>query len=194
VTARSPLDPIPGRDPGACPDCGSWRKAGILHVCAPPPADPVERLLAAARNPDGTRRFYPPEEHPATDRLRRHRELLAHLPETAERDKAIAYVDENLARFAAIESRAQGNYLRAVGVADEREDWPVHQPEATDAPIPGRHWYSCCEPLDYDSERGYYGVAPGARVNPATGLCENCGRPACRECGRENCPDHQGTT
>ena len=22
-------DPIPGPDPGACPDCGAWRKAGV---------------------------------------------------------------------------------------------------------------------------------------------------------------------
>jgi hypothetical protein len=68
-------------------------------------------------------------------------------------------------------------------------DWPVHQPEAPDAPIPGRHWYSACEPQDYDSEIGYYGHA--GVVDPSTGLCTSCGRSACRECGRENCPDHE---
>lgn len=25
---------IPGPDPGACPDCGAWRKAGLSHDCA----------------------------------------------------------------------------------------------------------------------------------------------------------------
>jgi hypothetical protein len=25
---------IPGPDPGACPDCGGWRKAGVIHDCA----------------------------------------------------------------------------------------------------------------------------------------------------------------
>lgn len=24
---------IPGSDPGACPDCGGWRKAGMVHRC-----------------------------------------------------------------------------------------------------------------------------------------------------------------
>jgi hypothetical protein len=24
---------IPGPDPGACPDCGGWRKAGMFHSC-----------------------------------------------------------------------------------------------------------------------------------------------------------------
>lgn len=27
------MQPIPGPDPGACPDCGSWKKAGMLHEC-----------------------------------------------------------------------------------------------------------------------------------------------------------------
>jgi hypothetical protein len=71
----------------------------------------------------------------------------------------------------------------------DREDWPVHQPEALDAPIPGRHWYGGCEPADYDSEVGYYG--PGPRVDPRTGRCESCGEKACPECGRENCPEHE---
>lgn len=59
----------------------------------------------------------------------------------------------------------------------DRDDWPVHQPFAPDAPIPGVHWYSGCNP-DYP------------RVDPSTGLCEDCGEPACRTCGREDCPDH----
>lgn len=59
----------------------------------------------------------------------------------------------------------------------EHDEWPVHQPDAPDAPIPGRHWYSGCNP-------------DRPRVNPATGICEDCGGVACRECGREACPDH----
>jgi hypothetical protein len=27
------LHQIPGPDPGACPGCGGWRKAGMLHIC-----------------------------------------------------------------------------------------------------------------------------------------------------------------
>lgn len=64
-----------------------------------------------------------------------------------------------------------------IPVLPDREEWPVHQPEAFDAPIPGRHWYSGCDP-------------DRPRVNPETGRCEDCGEPACRECGRANCPDH----
>lgn len=60
----------------------------------------------------------------------------------------------------------------------EREDWPVHQPAAPEAPIPGQHWYLGCDD-------GF------ARIDPATGICEGCGGYGCRECGRENCPDHE---
>lgn len=75
--------------------------------------------------------------------------------------------------------------------AEDRDDWPVHQPECFDAPIPGRQWFSGCEPGgDWDSEIGAYdGIGP--RVDPSTGVCVGCGRTACRACGRENCPDHQ---
>jgi len=58
----------------------------------------------------------------------------------------------------------------------ERADWPVHQPAAPDAPIPGRHWYSGCDESN-------------PRVRP-DGVCEGCGQQACPECGREDCPDH----
>lgn len=27
------MQPIPGSDPGACPDCGTWMKAGLVHEC-----------------------------------------------------------------------------------------------------------------------------------------------------------------
>lgn len=72
-----------------------------------------------------------------------------------------------------------------------RDAWPVHQPEAHDAPIPGRHWYAGCEPSgDMDHETGQH-AGTGPRVNPSTGKCEGCGEAACRICGRESCPDHE---
>jgi hypothetical protein len=58
-------------------------------------------------------------------------------------------------------------------VTADREDWPVHQPAAPEAPIPGRHWYSGCNP-------------DRPRVRP-DGICEDCGERACPECGREEC-------
>lgn len=71
-----------------------------------------------------------------------------------------------------------------------REDWPVHQPECLDAPIPGRAWFAGCEPGgDWDSELARY-TGAGPRVDPGTGICAGCGERACTECGRENCPDH----
>lgn len=56
---------------------------------------------------------------------------------------------------------------------DDRDDWPVHQPAAPDAPIPGKHWYSGCDP-------------DGPRVRP-DGVCEGCGGHACPHCGKEDC-------
>lgn len=29
------LRTIPAPDPGACPECGAWRKAGMTHTCIP---------------------------------------------------------------------------------------------------------------------------------------------------------------
>lgn len=73
---------------------------------------------------------------------------------------------------------------------DPREDWPVHQPECLDAPIPGRVWFGGCEPGgDWDSEYARY-TGSGPRIDPATGVCEGCGERGCRVCGRERCPDH----
>ena len=43
-----PSEPIPGPDPGACPDCGGWRKAGVIHNCTPD-LFPNELVEAAAR-------------------------------------------------------------------------------------------------------------------------------------------------
>ncbi len=52
---------------------------------------------------------------------------------------------------------------------------PVHQPAAPEAPIPGRHWYSGCDP-----DRPTVGL---------DGVCEGCGQKACPECGHEVWPD-----
>jgi hypothetical protein len=54
-------------------------------------------------------------------------------------------------------------------IEDGRGDWPVHHPYAPDAPIPGTHHYSACDP---DRPR----VAPD-------GVCEGCGEKACPTCG-----------
>lgn len=68
----------------------------------------------------------------------------------------------------------------------DHDNWPVHQPAAPEAPIPGRHWYAGCEPGgDYDYELGQY-TGEGPRVNPLTGICEGCGEHACPVCGREH--------
>ena len=54
-------------------------------------------------------------------------------------------------------------------------DLPAHRPEALDAPIPGRNWFSGCDP---DQPRVF------------RGRCLGCGEVACDECGRSDCPDH----
>jgi hypothetical protein len=59
----------------------------------------------------------------------------------------------------------------------DHDEWPVHRPAAPEAPIPGTHWYSGCDP-------------DRPRVNPLTSRCEGCNALACRVCGREQCPDH----
>lgn len=48
-------------------------------------------------------------------------------------------------------------------------DRPRHQPIAPEAPIPGRHWYSGCDP-----DGGYV---------DEKGICNDCGGHACPECG-----------
>lgn len=57
------------------------------------------------------------------------------------------------------------------------DDWPLHRPSAPEAPIPGRFWYAGCNP-------------DGGRIDPETGICDDCGESACRVCGRGDCPDH----
>lgn len=55
------------------------------------------------------------------------------------------------------------------------EDEEPHQPPAPEAPIPGRHWYSGCDP-DLPT------VGPD-------GVCRGCGEKACPKCGRGFYPD-----
>ena len=38
----APGGPIPGPDPGACPRCGEWRKAGMIHRCPAATPDPPD--------------------------------------------------------------------------------------------------------------------------------------------------------
>lgn len=73
-------------------------------------------ILAEARNPDGSQRFYPPHQHPATRQLR---EALSRAEEFDDgSDTTGAYLEHlrhQLARFEAVEDRAKRVYLRARG-------------------------------------------------------------------------------
>lgn len=73
-----------------------------------------EKLLAGAKNPDGSPRFYRLGQHPATYRCRRYRAQLVVLPETPEREQALDYIDRTLATFDKGEDEAMRLYLRAV--------------------------------------------------------------------------------
>lgn len=76
------------------------------------------RSLAEAKNPDGSRRFYAPGEHPATARLLaglarvEHLQSLAMEPEMeAQAAELIGYYRRQLARFEWGEDRAKREYL-----------------------------------------------------------------------------------
>jgi hypothetical protein len=71
-----------------------------------------EELLAAATNQDGSRRFYPPNEHPATAQLRAQIEKLEAIPESEERNQALNYCRAELAKFERVEGNAERKYLR----------------------------------------------------------------------------------
>jgi hypothetical protein len=74
-------------------------------------------ILAEARNPDGSPRFYPQGKHPATKQLR---EALAKAEEFNDDSEATAayleHLRRDLARFEAVENRAKRDYLRAKGI------------------------------------------------------------------------------
>jgi hypothetical protein len=68
--------------------------------------------LQEARNHDGSRRFYPPGQHPATASYRRHRELLLATEPSRQRQALLDHVDALLAAFEEGESIAKADHLR----------------------------------------------------------------------------------
>lgn len=74
-----------------------------------------EAVLAAATNPDGSRRFYPPYKHPATRQLREHLARLEEIDDGTSEDVAAAIEHDRseLAKFEHGEDRAKRDYLRA---------------------------------------------------------------------------------
>ena len=89
----------------------SLRAYGVSDYLEPSDIPGAEATLAEARNPDGTRRFYPPFAHPATARLVEHIERLKALPESEEQLQALGYSLLELARFERGEDRDKRDYL-----------------------------------------------------------------------------------
>jgi hypothetical protein len=81
-----------------------------------------EAILAAATNLDGTRRFYPPYEHPATAQLGEYITRLETLPESDEREQALEHARQQMARFEYGEDRAKRDYLRTRHAASPETD------------------------------------------------------------------------
>lgn len=74
--------------------------------------------LEEATNLDGSRRFYPRGQHPATHRLRRQLELAEEIAESMDSaylDDLITIIKRDIARFEYGESVAKTQYLRALG-------------------------------------------------------------------------------
>jgi hypothetical protein len=69
-------------------------------------------LLQTVTNLDGSRRFYPPGQHPATYRLREWRERLLLLPVSGVRDESLAVIDTQLSLFEQGENEAKRAHLR----------------------------------------------------------------------------------
>lgn len=69
-----------------------------------------EEILAQATNPDGSQRFYPAYEHPATRRLREHLDRLLAFG-LGEDHEAVIHARQQLARFEWGEDRAKHDYL-----------------------------------------------------------------------------------
>jgi hypothetical protein len=76
-------------------------------------AESEDAILAEATVPGGGRRFYPRFEHPATARLRGQQERLEAFPPSTDRDKALDWTKEQIARFEHGEDQAKRDYLRA---------------------------------------------------------------------------------
>ena len=69
------------------------------------------QLLAEARDPAGLPRFYPRGQHPATAQWREQLAQLEAFPASPERDKALDYIRETLAKFEIGEDRAKRDYI-----------------------------------------------------------------------------------
>ena len=105
-----PDGPIPGPDPGACPRCGEWRKAGMIHRC--PAATPDQNWAdedAARRNPMTD---VPPE----IEKLRWDAKMLHGKPAgtvwLADAEAAVLACEE---RCDALRARQQGTLRRVLG-------------------------------------------------------------------------------
>lgn len=77
-----------------------------------------ERVLRDAKNPDGSRRFYPAGLHPATARHREIRKRLEQIrlkrPDDPQLLEALGYHDRKIAEFDANEAEVKRRYLDAV--------------------------------------------------------------------------------
>jgi hypothetical protein len=71
----------------------------------------MDERLVAMTDPFGRRRFYPPGQHPAIRRWVAERKHIASLPESPERDKALAYIEDNIALFEQGESETKALYV-----------------------------------------------------------------------------------
>jgi len=69
------------------------------------------KILAEAKNQDGSQRFYPQYHHPATARLREYIKHLETFPESKERNMSLDYTRSELARFEHGEDRAKYEYI-----------------------------------------------------------------------------------
>lgn len=77
----------------------------------------ADEILASARNPDGSQRFYPQGQHPATKRLREALEWAESIENgTGTTDAYVEHLRRQLAEFEYGEDRAKRDYLRAKGV------------------------------------------------------------------------------
>lgn len=69
------------------------------------------RKLKDAKTVWGGQRFYPPGQHPATQRTRELIKKIAALPDSREKWQALGYADRKLREFEVGEDRAKRHYL-----------------------------------------------------------------------------------